>query len=138
LEKNTPRHNIKQDKDTWKTKLNDLKAGECVIFEDLLLKLNVTESNYKLAMKSALNSPTTFLTRQPNELRINNYNITSLKAWNKYGYPVCSRRGRDRSKTGKQLLKYISAFALDTKTNKRSSATSLTTALKGVCKILKG
>jgi len=67
LEKNTPRHNMKQHKDISKTKLNDLKEGECVTFEELLLKLKVTESNYRLAMKSAFNSPTTFLTRQPNE-----------------------------------------------------------------------
>jgi len=105
LEKNTPRHNIQQHKDTWKTKLNDLKEGGCETFEELLLKLKVTESNYKLAMKSEFNSPTTFLTRQPNELRINNYNVTCLKAWRVNMDP---RWGRDRFKTGKHLLKYFS------------------------------
>jgi len=80
LENNTPRHNIKQHNDTWKTTyLNDLKEGECINFEERLLKLKVTESNYKLAMKSALNSPATLLTRQPNELRINNYNLLVLR-----------------------------------------------------------
>jgi len=64
LENNTPRHNIKQGKNIWKTKLNDLKEGGCIAYEELLLNWKVTESNYKLAMKSALNFPTTFLTQQ--------------------------------------------------------------------------
>jgi len=68
LENNTPRLNIKQHiKALGKPiKISDLKEGESITFDELLLKLKVTESNYKLAMKSALNSPTTVLTRQPN------------------------------------------------------------------------
>ena len=67
-----PQHEIKQHKDTWKTiknQLNDLKEGECITFEKLLLKLELTENSYQLAIRSALNSPTIFLKRQPNELR---------------------------------------------------------------------
>lgn len=79
-----PQHEIKQHKDTWKTikkQLNDLKEGECITFEELLLKLKFTENSYQLAIRSALNSPTIFLKRQANELRINNYNPACLKAW---------------------------------------------------------
>ena len=79
-----PQHEIKQHRDTWKTikkQLNDMKEGECITFQELLLKLKVTESSYRLAIRSALNCPTIFLKRQPNELRINNYNAACLKAW---------------------------------------------------------
>ena len=58
-----------------------MKEGECITFQELLLKLKVTESSYRLAIRSALNCPTIFLKRQPNELRINNYNAACLKAW---------------------------------------------------------
>ena len=34
-----------------------------------------------LAVRSALKAPTIFLNRQPNELRINNYNPACLSAW---------------------------------------------------------
>ena len=77
-------HEIKKHKETWKTikkQLNDLKDGESITFEELLLKLSITENNYRLAIRSALNSPTIFLKREPSELRINSYNPTCLKAW---------------------------------------------------------
>ena len=77
-------HKIKKHKETWKTikkQLNDLKDGESITFEELLLKLSITENNYRLAIRSALNSPTIFLKREPSELRINSYNPTCLKAW---------------------------------------------------------
>ena len=48
---------------------------------ELLVKLGVTENNNRLAIRSTLNSPTIFLKREPNELRINNYNPACLKAW---------------------------------------------------------
>lgn len=57
-------HEIKKHKETWKTikkQLNDLKDGESITFEELLLKLSITENNYRLAIRSALNSPTIFL-----------------------------------------------------------------------------
>ena len=75
---------MKQHKENWKTiqkQLNDLKEGELVTFNELLVKLGVTENNYRLAIRSTLNSPTIFLKREPNELRINNYNPACLKAW---------------------------------------------------------
>ena len=77
-------HEIKKHKETWKTikkQLNDLKDGESITFEELLLKLSITENNYRLAIRTALNSPTIFLKREPSELRINSYNPTCLKAW---------------------------------------------------------
>ena len=84
LEKDTSQCKIKQLIETWKTikkQLNDLKEGECMTFEELLLKLKVTENDYRLAVRSSLNAPTVFLKRKPNELRINNYNPACLKAW---------------------------------------------------------
>ena len=84
LEKDTSPCKMKQLKETWKTikkQLNDLKEGEFMTFEELLLKLKVTESDYRLAVRSSLNSPTVFLKRQPNELRVNNYNPACLQAW---------------------------------------------------------
>ena len=50
-------------------------------FEELLLKLKVTENDHRLAVSSSLNAPTVFLKRKPNELRINNHNIPCLKVW---------------------------------------------------------
>ena len=75
---------LKQLKETWKSikkQLNDMKEGEDITFEQLLLNLNVSEETYLLAIRSSLNSPTIFLKRQPNELRINNYNGSCLSAW---------------------------------------------------------
>nr|XP_058946351.1 uncharacterized protein LOC131774356 [Pocillopora verrucosa] len=84
LEADMPQNKIKQHKDTWKIinkQLNDMKEGEPITFEQLLVKLKVTENEYRLAVRSSLNSPTVFLKRKPNELRISNYNPASLEAW---------------------------------------------------------
>lgn len=70
LEKDTSPRKMKQLKETWKTitkQLNDLKEGECITFEELLLRLKVTENDYKLAVRSSLNAPTVFFKRKPNE-----------------------------------------------------------------------
>ena len=48
-------------------------------FEELLLKLKVTENDYRLAVRSSLNAQ--IEKKKPNELRINNYNPPCLKAW---------------------------------------------------------
>ena len=79
-----PQNKIKQYKDTWKTinkQLNDMKEGESITFEQLLVKLKVTENEYRLAVRSSLNATTVFLKRKPNELRINNHNPACLEAW---------------------------------------------------------
>ena len=71
-------------KDTWKSikkHLDDMKEGEDITFDQLLLDLSVTEENYLLAVRSSLNAATVFLKRNPNELRINNYNAACLSAW---------------------------------------------------------
>ena len=75
---------IRKHKDMWKDiskHLNDMKEGEEITFDQLLINLNVTEQNYYLAIRSGLNSPTIFLKRNPNELRVNNYNSACLSAW---------------------------------------------------------
>ena len=74
----------KKHEDTWKSiklYLDDIKEGEDISFDELLLKLKVTEENYLLAIRSSINTPTVFLKRNPNELRINNYNPACLSAW---------------------------------------------------------
>ena len=74
----------KSSKELWKStknKLNDFKEGKDITFDELLLELDVSERQYILAIRSSLNSPTIFLKRSPNELRINNYNPTCLRAW---------------------------------------------------------
>lgn len=55
---------MKQHKGTWKTirkQLYDLKEGESITFGELLVKLKISESDYRLAVRSALNSPTVFV-----------------------------------------------------------------------------
>lgn len=74
----------KKHENTWKSiklYLDDIKEGEDISFDELLLKLKVTEENYLLAIRSSINTPTVFLKRNPNELRINNYNPACLSAW---------------------------------------------------------
>ena len=75
---------IQKHKDNWRniTKhLNDMKEGEDMTFDQLLVSLSITEQKYILAIRSSLNSPTIFLKREPNELRVNNYNSACLSAW---------------------------------------------------------
>ena len=83
LDKDMPQSEIKTRKDNWKsiTKyLDDMKEGEDITFDQLLLNLNITEENYLLAISSSLNTATVFLKRNPNEVRINNYNPACLSA----------------------------------------------------------
>ena len=65
----------------FKIKLNDLKEGENISFDEMLTNLGVPEQCYVLAVRSSINHPTVFLKRSPNELRVNNYNPACLKAW---------------------------------------------------------
>ena len=75
---------LDQHKDTWKfikKHLNDMKDGEDIAFDQLLVNLKVTEQKYLLSIRSSLQAPTIFLERKPNELRVNNYNAACLSAW---------------------------------------------------------
>ena len=79
-----PNSDIKTYKESWKSiksYLDDLQNCEDMTFEDLLLKLNITEENYLLAIRSSMNAATIFLKRNPNEIYINNYNADCLTAW---------------------------------------------------------
>ena len=54
LEGDIPQNKIKQYKDTCKTinkQLKDIKEGESITFEPLLVKLKVTENEYRLAVR---------------------------------------------------------------------------------------
>jgi hypothetical protein len=64
-----------------KIKLNYLKEGKDITFDQLLEELSVSEHEYILAIRSSLSCPTIFLKRSPNELRINNYNPSCFLAW---------------------------------------------------------
>ena len=69
LDDDMQKNDIKQHKETWKAvkkQLDDLKEGEDVTFDQLLLNLNVTEEDHTLGIISSLNCPTIFLKRQPN------------------------------------------------------------------------
>ena len=61
--------------------LNHMKEGEDISFDKLLTNLSITEHNCYLAIRSSLHSPTIFLKRNPNKLRVNNYNSAYLCAW---------------------------------------------------------
>ena len=63
------------------TKRNDLKDGKSVTYENFFQELGVSEQDYLSALRSSLNRPTILLKRQPNEIRVNNYNPACLKAW---------------------------------------------------------
>lgn len=58
-----------------------MKEGEDITYDQLLTNLKLTEQKYMLAVRSCLKTPTIFLKRTPNELRINNYNRACLSAW---------------------------------------------------------
>ena len=58
-----------------------MKEGDNISFDELLIKLGVSEKGYILAIRSSLKCSTIFLKRQPNELRINNHNTACLQAW---------------------------------------------------------
>ena len=58
-----------------------MKEGDNISFDELIIKLGVSEKDYILAIRSSLKCPTIFLKRQPHELRINNYNTACLQAW---------------------------------------------------------
>jgi len=47
-----------------------MKDGEDIFFDQLLFDMSVREEKYLLAISSSLNTPTVFLKRNPNELRI--------------------------------------------------------------------
>lgn len=84
LDDDTSQTVIRNRKDLWKnikTKLNDLKEGKNITFDQILEELGVTEHEYILAIRSSLSCPTIFLRRSANELRINNYNPACLQAW---------------------------------------------------------
>ena len=84
LDRDIARSQRKLYEDTWKNRkqrLNDEKERQDITLNDLLSNLNITEDIYICAIQSSLNALTVFLKRNPNELRINNYNPACFKAW---------------------------------------------------------
>ena len=75
---------VRKNKDNWiniRKHLNDMKEGEDISFDQLLTNFSITEHNCYLAIRCGLHSPTIFLKRNPNKLRVNNYNSACLSAW---------------------------------------------------------
>ena len=59
---------LDQIKDTWKfinKHLNDMKEGEDITFDQLLINLKLTEQTYLLAVRSSLKTSTMFLKQKP-------------------------------------------------------------------------
>ena len=92
LDDDVSENDVRKLKVLWKNikqQLNDMKEGENITFDQLLTDLNVSENDYLLAIRSSLNCPTIFLKRNPNLLRINNYNAAYLSAW-RANMDICS------------------------------------------------
>ena len=84
LDEETSDSEIRMHKSNWKlikTYLDENRDDEYITFDELLSKLNITEENYLLAIRSSLNTPTIFLKQNYNEVHINNYNPSCLSAW---------------------------------------------------------
>ena len=59
-----------------------MKPGEDDIsFDEFLQRLNMSEGLYILALRSSIKRDTVFLKREPNAMRVNNYNVDCLRAW---------------------------------------------------------
>lgn len=83
LDTDMPQTELKMHKNTWKSvkeHLDNMNEGDDITFDQLLLDLKLTEENYLLAVRSSLKTATAFLKRNPNELRIDNYNPHCLRA----------------------------------------------------------
>ncbi len=82
LDDDTAKTVKKAKKNCGKTlkKINNLKEGKDITFDQLLKELDVSERDYVLAVRSSINCPTIILKRTPNELRINNYISACLHA----------------------------------------------------------
>ena len=62
-------------------KLDDMKEGSGISFEDFLNELQMTEECYILAIRSSLAVKRVFLRRTPNDIRVNSYMKNLLSAW---------------------------------------------------------
>ena len=49
--------------------------------DEFLTAVQLDFDSYVLAIRSSLKSPTTFIRRLPSEVRVNNYNVHCLTAW---------------------------------------------------------
>ena len=61
--------------------LNYPKEGKDITFDELLAELHLNEESCLLAIRSLINTPTIFLRRKSDEIRINNYNSVCLTVW---------------------------------------------------------
>ena len=64
-----------------KRSLEDMALGNSLSLDELLEQLQLTEDQYMMAIRSSISSPTIFLKRLSNEIRINAYIPTCLSAW---------------------------------------------------------
>jgi len=65
-----------------KSFLASLKPShETLSMDEFLTAVELDLDSYVLAIRSSLKSPTTFIRRLPSEVRVNNYNVYCLRAW---------------------------------------------------------
>ncbi|XP_063420756.1 uncharacterized protein LOC134705970 [Mytilus trossulus] len=62
-------------------KLDEMKYGSEISFEEFLNELKLTNEEYCNAVRSSLKRAKLFLKRNPSEIRINSYNSIMLKCW---------------------------------------------------------
>ena len=62
-------------------KVDEMKMGEELTFEEFLKILDMTENQYVQAIRSSLKTAKIFLKRERSEVRVNSYNNSMLKAW---------------------------------------------------------
>ena len=64
---------LQKHKGNWRNitkKFNDMKEGEDMTLDQLLVSLNITEQKYILTIRSSLNSPTIFLKREQTTITV--------------------------------------------------------------------
>jgi len=62
--------------------LSSIKLGqEQMSMEQFLTLVSLDYDSYILAIRSSLKTATTFIKRQPEDMRVNNYNVQCLQAW---------------------------------------------------------
>ena len=61
--------------------LKEMAMGKEMNFQEFLVEVGMTYDDYISAIRSSLNNTTIFLKRNPNAIRVNQYNPILLKAW---------------------------------------------------------
>ncbi|KAL9977890.1 hypothetical protein ACROYT_G015348 [Oculina patagonica] len=74
-------NNIKDQFDSIKQLLDDMKYGDDITFDEFLIRLGLSEESYITAIRFSLSRDTVLLKRAPSEIRVNSYNTLLLRIW---------------------------------------------------------